>query len=145
MEVLRRVHDLQPRVAVVILSMFAEDQHAARLFQAGASAYLTKGRSSKELLAALRRVAGGARYITDTIAERLLDGVTGEAGDVPQLSPRAHQVFLLIAQGRTPSEIAADLDIAPSTVSTYIARIKQTLDAESLGDVVRYAARHGLI
>jgi two-component system invasion response regulator UvrY len=74
--------------------------------------------------------------------------VVGEGDQVPpheKLSERAHQVFMLLADGRSPSEIAIELSVSPSTVSTYIARIKKRLDAQTIGEIVRYASRAGLL
>lgn len=144
LEVLRRLRERDPKPGVIILSMYAEDQYAIRLLRAGASAYLTKGRSASELVAAVRKVAAGGRYLTETIAEQAL-GAPDDAAPHTRLSNREQQIFQLLAQGKTPSEIAAQLDLKPSTVSTYIARIKDALDAQSIGDIVRYAARAGLL
>lgn len=143
-EVLRQVHEAHRRLGVVILSMYAEDQYAARLMKAGARAYLTKGRSSTELVTAIQTVARGGRYVTESIAERGAAAASAPHEPHARLTPREHQVFTLLAQGKTPSDIAGALDLAPSTVSTYIARIKVTLDAESVGDIVRYASRMGI-
>ncbi len=142
-EVLRRVRAEFPRLAVLVLSMFAEDKSAARFLRAGASGYLAKGRSATELVAAVRKVARGERYVTDTVAEHLLD--TTEAPPHERLTEREHQVFALIAAGKSPSDVAAELGLSASTVSTYTARIKKQLGVTTLGDVVLYASRNGLV
>lgn len=142
-EVLRRVRTEFPRVAVLVLSMLAEDGSAARLLRAGAAGYLTKGRSAVELLDAVKKVARGERYVTDRVAQHLLD-----ATDKPpheKLTAREHQVFVLIAGGKSPSEVAAELGVSASTVSTYTARIKKQVGAATLGDIVLYATRNGLV
>lgn len=145
-DVLRHVKAAHPRLAVLVLSMYAEDQYAARLLRAGASGYLAKGRSSDELVEAIRKVAAGGRHVTPEVAEHLLSLAEGGAAAPHEgLSQREHQVFMLLAQGRSPSDIAAELSVGASTVSTYIARIKKQLGAQTIGDIVRYASRVGLL
>jgi two-component system, NarL family, invasion response regulator UvrY len=145
-DVLRRLRTSHPRMAILVLSMYAEDQYAARVLRAGASGYLAKGRSSGELVDAIRKVASGGRYVTSEVAEHLLDPKGGgDAAPHESLSEREHQVFMLLAQGRSPSDIAAELQVTPSTVSTYIARIKRQLGAQTIGEIVRYASRVGLL
>ena len=112
----------------------------------GASAYLCKDRPSHELLEAIRRVAAGRTYFTETIAQQFLAGKEGAEGPPhAQLTAREHQVFTLIIQGRTGAEIAAELDLTAGTVSNHVAKIKEKLGAHSLADVVKYAYRTGLI
>src|SRR5262249_17478008 len=124
-DVLRELRASYAHLAVLVISMYAEDQYAARLLPPGASGYLAKGRSSNELRDAIRKGAAGGRYVTPEVAERLLDVAEGDAEAPPheRLSQREHQVFMRLAEGRSPSEIAAELSVSPSTVSTYIARI----------------------
>lgn len=145
-EVLHRLRQLRPELPVLVLSMYPEDQYAIALLKGGASAYLCKDRPSTELLEAIRRVADGRTYFTDTIAEKFLTG--GEGADGPphgKLTAREHQVFTLIIQGRTSSEIAAELDLTAGTVSNHLAKIKEKLGAHSVAEVVKYAYRAGLI
>lgn len=103
-------------------------------------------RPSHELLDAIRKVASGKTYFTETIAQRFL-AAPEESGQPAhaKLTAREHQVFTLIIQGRSSSEIAAELDLTASTVSNHLAKIKEKLDAHSLADIVRYAYRAGLI
>jgi DNA-binding NarL/FixJ family response regulator len=145
LDVLRKLRASQPRLAILVLSMYAEDQYAARLLRAGASGYLAKGRSSAELVDAIRKVAAGGRYVTAEVAEHLLDAKSADAPPHESLSDREHQVFMLLVQGKSPSDIAGELRVTPSTVSTYIARIKRQLGAQTIGEVVRYASRVGLL
>jgi two-component system invasion response regulator UvrY len=145
-EVLRRLHQLRPTLPIVVLTMYPEDQYAITLLKNGASAYLCKDRPGDELLEAIRRVASGRTYLTETIQQQFLE--TPGEGDQPphaKLSAREHQVFTLIIQGRTSSEIAAELDLTAGTVSNHLAKIKEKLGAHSLADVVKYAYRSGLI
>jgi DNA-binding NarL/FixJ family response regulator len=143
-EVLRRLKESRPALPVVILSMYPEDQHGLHLLREGASAYLSKDRAPEELIAAIRKVARGGRYVTDTLAERSIES-RGESG-APHttLSAREHQVFLLLVQGRAVSDIAAELDLHSSTVSNTIRRIKEKLGVGTLGEIIAYAHRAGL-
>ncbi|MDB4970372.1 MAG: DNA-binding response regulator, LuxR family protein [Myxococcales bacterium] len=145
-EVLRRIKQERPSLNILVLTMYPEDQYAVALLRSGASAYLCKDRPSTELLEAIRRVAAGGTYFTETIAQRFLTGPNDK--DAPPhaaLTAREHQVFTLVIQGRTGAEIAAELDLTAGTVSNHVAKIKEKLGAHSLAEIVRYAYRAGLI
>jgi len=145
-EVLRRLRAEKPKLAIVILSMYPEDQYGLRLIQEGASAYLSKEMDASELVRALRVVAGGGTYLSPGITAQMRKG-GGDTSRPPHasLSAREHQVFTLLFQGRTVSEIAAELDLSASTVSNHVARIKDKLGVHSIGEVVSYAHRAGLV
>jgi DNA-binding NarL/FixJ family response regulator len=143
-EVLRRLKESRPALPVVILSMYPEDQHGLHLLREGASAYLSKDRAPEELIAAIRKVARGGRYVTDTLAERSLESRAEAGAPHTTLSAREHQVFLLLVQGRVVSDIAAELDLHSSTVSNTIRRIKEKLGVATLGEIIAYAHRAGL-
>lgn len=146
LDVLTRMKALRPQTKVVVLTMHAEDQYAVRVLRAGADGYLTKGRSSQELLDAIRAVATEGKYITARLAELLLSGrASGEAAPHEALSDREMEVLLLIGRGMTPSTVADALEVKPSTVSTHLRAIKDKLGAGSLGDLVQYAVRAGLV
>ncbi len=145
-EVLRRLRAEQPKLAIVILSMYPEDQYGLRLIQEGASAYLSKEMDSAELIRALRVVAAGGTYLSPGITAQMRKG----SGDSTRplhasLSAREHQVFTLLFQGRTVSEIAAELNLSSSTISNHVSRIKDKLGAKSIGEIVSYAHRAGLV
>ena len=142
-EVLRRVRERVPTLPVVVLSMYPEAQYAARLLRMGASAYLSKGRSSDEIIRAIRAAAQGRRYVTSTAADALL-APSDERAAHERLSQREHQVFVLVFQGRAPGEIAAELALTPSTVSSHLARIREKLGVRTNGEVMQYAWRAGL-
>src|SRR6185503_5413851 len=104
---------------------------------------LSKGRSSDEIIGAIRAAAQGRRYVTPTAADALL--VPGD--DRPaheRLSQREHQVFVLVLQGRAPGDIAAELALTPSTVSSHLAHIREKLGVRTNGEVMQYAWRAGL-
>lgn len=145
LDVLTRVKAENSRIKVVVLTMHAEDQYALRVLKAGADGYLTKGRSTDEVLRAIRHVTSEGKYVTGTLAGLMLAGGLGD--DVPhdRLSTRELDVLMMIGRGTTPSVVAANLSVSPSTVSTYLKRIKTKLSLESLGDLVQYAVRAGLV
>lgn len=144
LEVLRRLREARPKLPVIVLSMYPEEQYAVRLLKLGAKAYLSKGRSSSELVEAIRTVAEGRRYLTPQVADALLSPGQ-EKAPFERLSEREHQVFLLVAQGRTPGDIAAELNVSASTVSTHLMHIREKLGVRTNGELVQYAFRAGLV
>ena len=143
-EVLRRMRQRRADLPVVVFSVAPENEHALRLLRSGASAYLSKERLLDELLTAIRTVAGGRPYITDRLAELMLNSDGVDRRPHEQLSRREYEVFSLIIRGRSVSEIAAEIDVTPSTVSNHLHSVKQKLGAHSIADVIRYAHGNGL-
>jgi DNA-binding NarL/FixJ family response regulator len=133
--VLAELRAEHPRAAVVVLSMYPEDQCAIRLLQSGASAYLTKSRAPEELVAAVRRVAAGGRYLTDRIGEELVDADARRS----RLSNRELQVRRAIGEGKTVGRIAEQLGLSVKTVSTYRARLLAKLRLTDTVALMRYA------
>ncbi len=143
---LQSIQSIRPDLPVIIYSMHPEDQYAIRLLKAGAAAYLSKGRSSTELLQAIRKVAQGKKYITHELAEKLLDGKeTAAAAPHELLTDREYQVFMLLLDGKQPNDIVAELHVSASTVSTHINKIKQKLNTPTIVDIVKYAYRSGIL
>ena len=135
-----------PSLPVLILSMHAEEQYAARCLRAGASGYLQKDSSPEEIIAAVERVASGRRYVSPALAGTIADDVA--RGTVPpheRLSDREFEVFRLIAEGKNATEIAELLHLSVKTVSTYRARILEKTGFHSNADIVTYAVRTGLV
>lgn len=146
MEVLNNLQNEHPTISVLMLSMYPEKQYASRALKAGASGYLTKDSAPDELLRAVRRIMQGGKYVTQSLAEELVAELTGEGGGElhKNLSGREYQVMLLMADGKTVSDIAQELSLSVKTISTYRARILEKLDLESTAEIIRYAFRHGL-
>jgi len=139
---LREAH---PRLRIVVLSAHAETEYAVRALREGAAGYLTKERSSEELVEAVRRVARGARYVTPSVAELLAEDVAGEReDDAGVLSDRELEVLRLIGAGRSVKEIAAQLRLSPKTVSTYRTRMLEKLSLKTTADLIRFALARGL-
>jgi two-component system invasion response regulator UvrY len=147
LEVLQEVRRDHPRVAVLVLSVHPEDQYAVRALRAGAAGYLTKDHSPEELVAAIRKVHRGGKYVSPSLAEKLAVGLEVGSGGWPheQLSNREYDVLCLLGSGQTVKEIAGGLSLSPKTVSTYRARILEKMKLATNADLVRYAAKHGLI
>ncbi len=147
LDVLKTVRSEFPGVGVVMLSVYPESQFAVRAIRGGAGAYLNKGCSPDELLAAIHKVADGGVFVTPAIAELLARSVREGDGRPPHeaLSDREHQVFSLLAQGRSVSEIAQQLSLSANTISTYRARIFEKLGVRSMVELLTYAARHDLL
>ncbi len=147
LEVLRGLKHDHPRLAVLVLSVHPEDQYAVRALRAGAAGYLTKDHSPEELVAAIRKVHRGGKYVSPSLAEKLAEGLEIGAGGSPHehLSNREYDVLCFLGSGRTVKEIARRLALSPKTVSTYRARVLEKMKLATNADLVRYAAQHGLI
>jgi len=146
LEVLKRVKRLQPAVPVIIFSMFAEDEFAMSALNAGASGYLCKDSPPDQILAALRTVAGGARYLSPDLAEKLLAGTVATGRRFPHeaLSPREMEVLLLLSKGIPLTRIGEKLHVSVKTISTYRSRILEKLGVESNAEITRYVMEHKL-
>ena len=147
LDTLRALRADHPTIRVLVLSVHPEDQWAVRALRAGASGYLTKDHSPAQLLAAIRRVHGGGKYVSAALAEQLAtqihDGV--ERALHERLSDREFEVMRRLGSGQTGSQIAAELGLSPKSVSTYRTRVLEKMGLESNAELVRYAARNGLI
>lgn len=136
-----------PHVRTLMLSMHPEDQYAVRALRAGAAGYLTKGQDPVVLEEAIRTVASGHTYVTDALAENLALRLGPDAPEVLHelLSDREFEVMLLLAQGKSNTDIGDDLALSPKTVSTYRARIFDKMGFTSLATLVRYTAESRLL
>jgi len=146
-ELIKQVKSEKPKLRVLILSMHSEQQYAVRALKAGASGYLTKDSAADQLVAAIRRIAGGGAYVTPETAERLaLDAAPrSDAAPHTRLSDREFQVFQLIAAGRTVTEIAQQLSLSVKTVSTHKTRIMEKMNLANPSELIRYAIDNKLI
>lgn len=136
-----------PDLPVLILSSFPEEHYATTLLRQGASGYLNKDCDPQDIVAAIRTVHRGRKYISAGVAERLADGLT-KGGDAPpheQLSERELQVFLRLANGETIGHLAVGMSLSVKTVSTYRSRIMEKMKLESNSDLTYYALKNGLI
>jgi DNA-binding NarL/FixJ family response regulator len=141
LEVLQALRRDWPGLPVLMLSTYPEKQYAVRCIQLGASGYLNKSTDPDDLIAALRRVAAGGMHVSPATAEALASLVSQgrTKTGIDMLSHREHQVYLLLTQGHTVSEIGAQLSLAPNTVSTYRARILEKTGTKNDVELALYA------
>jgi two-component system invasion response regulator UvrY len=146
LEVLGQLRAAHPNLPVLMLSVHPEEQYAVRALTGGAAGYLTKDSAPEEMVAAIRKVYRGGKYVSAALAERLA-GLLGAQEGTPHesLSEREFQVMLLLANGKSVSEIADRLALSPKTVSTYRARLMEKLGVKSIAELVRYVMEQGLI
>jgi DNA-binding NarL/FixJ family response regulator len=147
MEALKDMRAASPYLRVLMLSQHAEEQYAIRALKAGACGYLTKDCAPEELVRAVTKCAAGGKYVSERLAERLVDVISGDAAARPieRLSDRELEVLRLIGKGKAVKEIAAELALSEKTVSTYRARILEKTALRSNGDLMRFALGSGLV
>lgn len=147
LEVLKELKALNPKIPVLILSIYPEEQYAVRAFRDGASGYLTKASTPKELISAIRKVSQGGRYVTEALAEKLTYFLHGDADKVPheKLSDREYQVMLLIASGKTVTQIADELCLSVKTISTYRRHILEKMQFTTNAEITMYAIQNKLL
>jgi DNA-binding NarL/FixJ family response regulator len=147
LDVVRDLRARHPNIRILVLSVHPEEQWAVRALRAGASGYLTKDHSPEQLLEAIRRVYRGGKYVSPTLAEHLAEHLDGGGQRAPHelLSDREFEVMRRLGSGLTVSQIAGELAISAKTVSTYRKRILEKMAVATNAELVRYAARYGLI
>ncbi|HET6430449.1 MAG TPA: response regulator transcription factor [Phycisphaerae bacterium] len=146
-EILKDVRGTHPAMPVLVLSVHPEDQYAMRVLKAGAWGYLTKDAAPQELVQAVRRVMSGGKYVSDSLADRLVRGVRGGL-DMPlhaNLSDREDEIMRMIASGLTVSDIAEQLSLSVKTISTYRARVLVKMGMRTNADLTRYAIENQLV
>ncbi len=146
-ELLSDVKHDYPDKPVLIMSIYPEDPHGLRALKAGAAGYITKESAGDELTAAVKKVASGGRYISPTLAEALAVDLAPDSLRPlhESLSDREYRVMWLLASGRSLQQIAEEMHLSPSTVSTYRGRILKKLGLHTNVDLVHYAMKHRLI
>jgi two-component system invasion response regulator UvrY len=137
-EVLERLRVVRPKLGTLLVSVHPAEVYAQRAIAAGASGYLAKSCTEHELVDAVRTIASGRVYATR-------EAMTRPASTHRALSAREAQIFMLLVTGSSVTDIAAELDLGPSTVSTHIARIRTKLGLTSVAEFTSYAHREGLI
>lgn len=146
LELVRPLRAQQPTLAVLMLSIYAEEVYALRAIKHGAAGYLTKSVSAETLIAAVRKVHSGGKFITASLAERFAQHLGEALGPAHEtLSDRELEVLKLIAGGESLANIATMLHLSPNTVTTYRARICQKIGLKSNAQLARYALEHGLL
>lgn len=146
-EALRQLKQINPKLPVLIMSMYPEDQYALRVLKGGAAGYLSKEKVHEELIRAIQAILQGRKFITPGIAEQLADSLdSGNSKELYEiLSDREFDVLKMLAKGRSVSEIADQLALSATTVSTYRSRIMEKMQMKTNADLTRYALEKKLI
>ncbi len=146
-DVLSELKILKPQLPVIILSIFPEEHYGPRFIKAGAAGYLNKASKSATLLEAIRKVHQGGRYVSPKLADLLIQdlGRASKGNTHDALSPREFQVFCQIAAGKKLKDIADDLSLSITTVSTHRARILEKMSLKTNAELIHYAVKHGLV
>ena len=147
LEVLKELKSLRPKLPVLMLSMYPEEQYAVRSLRSGASGYLTKDSAPDELISAIRKVSSGGKYVSASLAEKLAHklGADAEKPLHEALSDREYQVMCMIASGKAVKEIGEELSLSVKTVSTYRSRILNKMRLKGNAELTRYAIDNKLV
>jgi DNA-binding NarL/FixJ family response regulator len=147
LEILQRMKDRDIKTRVLIFSFYPQEQYAIRAFKLGASGYLSKDSAYDELATAIRRIAGGGRYVSASLAERIIfqDLETSPKAPHESLSEREFQIMLMLAKGTSLTEIAHSLCLSDKTVSTYRSRLMDKMGFKSNAEITMYALKNKLI
>jgi two-component system invasion response regulator UvrY len=147
LDVLQQIRQAHPKLPILILSMHHENQYAIRVLKAGASGYLNKDSAPEDLVKAVNQVLLGKKYITSSIAEKLVSAVDqdGKKFTHEYLSDREFEVLKLLAAGKSVSDISEQISLSVSTISTYRARIMTKLSLRTNADLTLYSFEHKLI
>jgi len=147
LDALSQLKQVAPHVPVLIMSMYPEDQYALRVLKAGAAGYLGKDSIHDDIIRAVQTVSLGKKFITPSVAEKLANAYRDDTDQQPHelLSDREFDVFKLLAAGKSVSEIATQLSLSSTTVSTYRARIIEKMNLRSNAALTRYAIERKII
>ena len=147
LDILRNIKDREIKTNILILSFHPQEQYAIRAFKLGASGYLSKNTAFEELTTAINKISKGGKYISPAFAEKLLFSDAGNSDKMPHelLSEREFQTMLMLARGRSVTEIANDIFISDKTVSTYRSRILEKMGLKNNAELTLYAIKNDLI
>ena len=145
LDTLKELKRLYPSLPVLMLSIHPEDQYAVRAFRAGAAGYMTKESAPDELIRAIRKITRGGKYVSPSLAEKLAFIMEAEPPSHDSLSDREYQVMLMIASGKTLSQIAEEMCLSIKTISTYRERILAKMKMKNNAELTYYAVKHNLV
>lgn len=147
LEILKEIKTERPKLPVLILSMHAEEQYAVRALRAGASGYMTKASAPDELIGAIRKVSCGRKYVSAALAEKLALELDIDTKKPPHenLSDREYQVMLMLAAGKSVTEIAEELCLSVKTISTYRSRVMEKMNMKKNAELTLYAVQNHLV
>lgn len=143
-EATRAIRERDGRIAIVVLSMHSSSEHVARAFAAGANGYVLKDAASDEIVAAVRTVASGGRYLSAELKEAASAPTAQRHSPLASLSARERQVLQLVVEGRSSAQIALQIHLSPKTVETYRSRLMKKLGVADLPALVKFAVQHGV-
>jgi len=144
LEVLKEIRKARPKLPVLMISMYLEEQYALRAMKAGAQGYVTKRSASDELVLAVRKILSGKRYISPAFAEKMLFDFESSAEKPPheRLSDRELQVLCMIGGGKAVNQIAEELHVSANTVRTYRTRILEKIGVKGTSELIHYSVMH---
>ena len=147
LDILKDVQLARPALPVLIMSMHGEDQFAVRVLKAGAAGFISKHSAPEELVNAIRKILNGRKYVSQSVAEKLIFDLGNETGQLPHetLSDRELQVMCMFALGKINKQVAQELSLSVKTVSTYRARILKKTKMKSNAELTHYSIKNGLV
>ena len=146
LEILKQLKDDKPKLPVLILTVYPEEHYAVRFFKAGASGFIMKESSTDQIYAAVRKVAEGGKYASPAITEKLaFDFSKSDRPLHERLSDREHQVFMMLAEGQSPTEIGKELSLSVKTISTHRSRILEKMQMKKNAELIHYAISQRLL
>ena len=146
LDLLKQLRDEQPKLPVLVLTVYPEEHYAIRYFKAGASGFITKESSTDQIYAAVRKVANGGKFASAEITEKLaFDFGKSDRPLHENLSDREHQVFMMLAEGESPTDIGKILSLSVKTISTHRSRILDKMQMKKNAELIHYAISHRLL
>ena len=146
-DIVKELRQYDPKIPILVLSMYPEDQFAIRVIKAGASGYLSKNSALTELNIAMQNLLDGKKYINESVAEVLVSDLRKNHETHPHssLSDREFEVFCSLGIGQTVSQIATELSLSVKTISTHRSKILKKMSMKTNADLIKYALKHKLI
>ncbi|MFN7140697.1 MAG: response regulator [Limisphaerales bacterium] len=143
---LEEIKAMQPKLPVLVLTAYSEEEFAIRVLKAGAAGFIPKESTHLELVQAVKTVLSGGKHVTNTAAQMLIKELSSPSEKPPHedLSDRELQVLCLLGKGKTPTEISKSLSLSIKTVSTYRTRILEKMNMKTNAQLIHYALKHGL-
>ena len=146
LDLLKQLREDHPKLPILVLTVYPEEHYAVRFFKAGASGFITKESSTDQIYAAVRKVASGGKYASPLITEKLaFDFGKTDRPLHEGLSDREHQVFLMLAEGESPTDIGKKLSLSVKTISTHRSRILEKMQMKKNSELIHYAISHRLL
>lgn len=146
-EVIKQIKKEFPHIAIIVFSNLKEDQYAIRALKAGASGFINKNSNQEVLVGAIRQVASGLKFISPTLAQEMANNLNQEFEGEPHkaLSDREYQTLIMIASGKSVSDIAHELSLSVKTISEYRARVLFKMKLRHNAEITHYAIKNQLV